>query len=338
MAPGKLTVPIAGVSVPSVGVTAERIATLAGSVLGSAVLAELGGRSGDLLATVGAGTGGRRYRSDAPHVRFPLARRPAAAPASETEPHRDEADPFEDDAVLLRRVGNVVEDFGFGPFAPWRSAAISSAQIVEELRPVAAKLAEADIDWWWAQADTTSQRCVGEVVLAAEAGRAAVLGAAARWPSPDRWWSSVVDMNVLRSTRGPVAGTAAVALACHDGHEVWHEGEPVLTVRVQPGARIREIGQPQAWVDLVAEYPARLPAGPTNWTQWTGWAGEWLQPDWTAVAEDWDGVHVSLAAHLTTAYRLLQVGQAATFLAGWNPDETLWLGQAATVDPGSGAG
>ncbi len=66
---------------------------------------------------------------------------------------------------------------------------------------------------------------------------------------------------------------------------------------------------------------------PISTTTQTGRAGTWLIPDWSAVAADWDAVHVSVAGYLTTATRALPVadGTAATMLAGWNPDQTWWL-------------
>ena len=48
-------------------------------------------------------------------------------------------------------------------------------------------------------------------------------------------------------------------------------------------------------------------------------------PRWSAIARDWDGVHLSVAGYLATAGRALPVGAARTLLGGWNPDETYWL-------------
>jgi hypothetical protein len=72
-------------------------------------------------------------------------------------------------------------------------------------------------------------------------------------------------------------------------------------------------------------------------------------PDWSRVAEDFDGVHVSLAGYLRTAGAVVDVGDAsfiedspsrptagdtdertASLMAGWNPDTTYWLGDVVT--------
>jgi hypothetical protein len=37
------------------------------------------------------------------------------------------------------------------------------------------------------------------------------------------------------------------------------------------------------------------------------------------------GVHVTVGGWVTTAHRLLALPGGATLLAGWNPDETVWL-------------
>ena len=70
-------------------------------------------------------------------------------------------------------------------------------------------------------------------------------------------------------------------------------------------------------------------------------------PDWSRVAEKFDGVHVSLAGYLTTAGSVVEVGdhslveasptlptigntdeRTASIMAGWHPDMTFWLNGA----------
>jgi hypothetical protein len=62
-----------------------------------------------------------------------------------------------------------------------------------------------------------------------------------------------------------------------------------------------------------------------GWWQVTGLAGRRLIPDFTAVAADYDAIHVSIAGYLATAGRALPVGDARTIMAGWDPDQTFWL-------------
>jgi hypothetical protein len=48
-------------------------------------------------------------------------------------------------------------------------------------------------------------------------------------------------------------------------------------------------------------------------------------PDFEAVAVDYDAIHLSVAGYVLTAGRTRQAENARTVLAGWNPDETYWL-------------
>jgi hypothetical protein len=108
-------------------------------------------------------------------------------------------------------------------------------------------------------------------------------------------------------------------------------------VRVAPGARIYEISGPAEWGVLVRRYPLEVSKSRRHdWWRATGWAGRWLIPDFTAVASDYDAVHVTVRAYLTTAGKALPVGagetvggprvdEARTVLAGWDPDQTYWL-------------
>ncbi|MGO3555043.1 MAG: hypothetical protein ACTINZ_06650, partial [Microbacterium gubbeenense] len=63
-----------------------------------------------------------------------------------------------------------------------------------------------------------------------------------------------------------------------------------------------------------------------DWRDTTGRDGPWVMPDWAAVAEEYDAVHLQVAAYLQAAGRALPVtDEAATVLAGWDPDATYWF-------------
>jgi hypothetical protein len=106
--------------------------------------------------------------------------------------------------------------------------------------------------------------------------------------------------------------------------------KPSCGVALAENARVFEIDEPRAWQRLVTDYPRTATATYRHNWAWTGWDGEWLVPDWPAVAADWDGIHLSVAGYLSTAGRALPVGTARMLLAGWNPDETYWLTDAIT--------
>jgi hypothetical protein len=59
-------------------------------------------------------------------------------------------------------------------------------------------------------------------------------------------------------------------------------------------------------------------------------------PDWEKVAEQWDAVHLTTMAYLTSTNRALHVDDGtSTVISGWNPDTTIWLTDAAREWEGS---
>lgn len=67
--------------------------------------------------------------------------------------------------------------------------------------------------------------------------------------------------------------------------------------RTRPTAetRIYEIGSPEQWAQLVELYPLDVSASKgSDWFDATGRIGPWLMPNWAAVAEDHDAVHLSV--------------------------------------------
>jgi len=140
------------------------------------------------------------------------------------------------------------------------------------------------------------------------------------------WWSTPAMASLVTTTR-PLPALGSVEL-------VWEEDSlgqrsaliwPLTTTRVP---RVWEVDRPAAWVRLVDRYPLEVTnARRHDWYRTTGRVGRWRIPDWSAVADDWDAVHVTVAGYLTTATRALPLGDgdSATILAGWNPDQTWWL-------------
>lgn len=147
---------------------------------------------------------------------------------------------------------------------------------------------------------------------------------------------------------------------------VWPHGAPIgldlieddmgleraraCRLRIRPNARICEINRPQDWAELCRRYPLDVTAQHRHdWCETTGRRGRWVIPDWSQVAEEFDGVHVSLAGYLRTAGVVIDVGEGslvedspslptigntdemtASLMAGWSPDTTYWLGDVIT--------
>ena len=176
-----------------------------------------------------------------------------------------------------------------------------------------------------------------------------------------RWWSTPLDRNAQIHTRfepatvaGPPLGTLSLtggrwwvtpalagldsttrALAEAGSASLWltedemgWESANLVACTVEPAARVLEIDGPDAWASLVATYPLDVTASraPNWWGAVDAREGDWLIPDWSAVAADYDGVHVSVQAWLMTSGQAVAVGtRASTTLAGWDPDATWWL-------------
>ena len=152
------------------------------------------------------------------------------------------------------------------------------------------------------------------------------------------WWSTPRPSELLTTTRSMPELGATGLLLVEDGlgwkrATVW----PLVT---RPDSRVYEIDGPAAWTWLAARYPMDVSLSKRHdWWRTTGIAGPWLVPDWSAVAADYDGVHLTLSGYLTTAGLALAARPSAgpsvavlerTVLAGWDPDETYWLNDVLT--------
>jgi hypothetical protein len=135
------------------------------------------------------------------------------------------------------------------------------------------------------------------------------------WSRPDSaWW-----------TTRSIPGLPAVGLLCFpDSHAQLAARH--WKVSVGAGARVYEIRALEAWQDLVRRYPRDVTSSRRGvWGPLTGWNGPWFLPDWSAVATDYDGVHLSVAGYLEIVGRATPVDGGRTMLVGWGPDETYWL-------------
>ena len=79
----------------------------------------------------------------------------------------------------------------------------------------------------------------------------------------------------------------------------------------RPDSVVREITSAAQWVDFVVAYPRR---------------GErFLVPDWRAVAEDYDGIHMTLSAILATDGLCFAAGDDTVECGHWHMESTFWL-------------
>lgn len=143
-------------------------------------------------------------------------------------------------------------------------------------------------------------------------------------------WASKPPRVVSASTRaaadGALAGGAPLKLYAYE------DGFKVVEARVQrletpEGLSVYEIDSAEAWAELCRTYPLDVTESVRrNWAMTTGRDGAWVIPDWAAVAERFDGVHLQIGAYLSAAGAVIDLDdERASMIAGWDPDETYWL-------------
>ncbi|HIZ35520.1 MAG TPA: hypothetical protein H9815_07055 [Candidatus Ruania gallistercoris] len=134
------------------------------------------------------------------------------------------------------------------------------------------------------------------------------------------WWSFPDGVATTRAVDGVPAGLDLTEDAGDDQARAFE-------VRVPTDARVLEIDHPQVWIDLCRAHSLEVTSSRRHdWYRVTGRDGDWVIPDWAAVAESYDAVHLTTAAYLAGATRALEVNERlATMIAGWGPDATVWL-------------
>jgi hypothetical protein len=235
--------------------------------------------------------------------------------------------PPDDPLALLLPVAEVAGEWAFG--SGWEDVTEDDATATARLRPLAEAVAAAPgAGWWWQPVQRAHQRWLGCQHHPTLARGEAVTRAAATQTRPGQWWSGPVGDSVWTS-RGDIAGLPAVALACAED-PFGAEDFDIWALTVRDGARVYEVHGPADWARLAQTYRRDVTAARGN-DVWDRWAGakpgrRWILPDWSAVADDWDGVHVSVAGYLSTGGSAISAGAASdTLLAGWDADQTLWL-------------
>lgn len=170
-----------------------------------------------------------------------------------------------------------------------------------------------------------------DAVVAEEETAARERPADPRAPWSGTWWSTP-PAALTRTTRR-VGDLGPAGLRLVEDSLGWTSAR-VGRVHAPEGARVLEIDGPDAWVALCRARPLEVTASRRHdWFRTTGTDSRWVVPDWSAVAADVDAVHVGVAGYLSTAGRALPVDDGVhTVLAGWGPDETVWLRDVPTDD------
>ena len=138
------------------------------------------------------------------------------------------------------------------------------------------------------------------------------------------WWS-MPPARLLHST-GTFEDGSPVGLWCVEDGFGWERAN-ARRVGVPASVRIFEITEASDWAQLCRAYPLEVTAQKRHdWYRTTGRVGAWVMPDFSQLARDFDGVHLTVAAYLGLAGEVVEVGaERASMIAGWNPDEAHWF-------------
>jgi hypothetical protein len=143
------------------------------------------------------------------------------------------------------------------------------------------------------------------------------------------WWSA--PPSGLANTTPRLGGGCPAGLVLIEDELGWRHARAQQVVPDE-SARIYEISSPDDWAHLCAQFPLEVTGRVgADWRQVTGQSRDWVIPDWSQVATDFDGVHLSVGGYLRSATRVIEVGGAASMIAGWSPDVTWWLNNTFTL-------
>ena len=224
---------------------------------------------------------------------------------------------------------------------PWNGDAVGMrARALADVRPLRGAVQDVLADprntWWSAPLDPARQLMVGEPRVAHAPGLQL-----RPWEIYAQWaLGATVTSSLLPAD--PLVSHAQRALTYGPGD--WSPPLPVPRRVVIPdeGARVYEIDSAADWHALAQSYgdPTTHPGRTEDLWSAAG-VDNGLCPTWSAVAVDWDAVHLTFAGALTAQYVPVRTGDVVTTLWSWGWEQTMWLRPAwsfgkalpAIVDP-----
>ncbi len=149
-----------------------------------------------------------------------------------------------------------------------------------------------------------------------------VMQRAPGFPSPPRVMPS--------STRSLADGSPAGLWFVEDNLGELRAESIRLTVLDEPS--VFEIASAVDWAELCVRYPLEYAESGdgAGRSSLHNRANRLVVPDWVRVAEKYHGVHLQVGAYLAASALPIDAGNALSVVAGWNPDETLWLSSAVS--------
>jgi hypothetical protein len=140
----------------------------------------------------------------------------------------------------------------------------------------------------------------------------------------------------LMFTHAYVDGDSSIYVAIDEkvGDPITGQKAPYQSwlLKAEKNIRILEIENADGWHMLCARYPTAGSA--THDSPDFSMDSGRIVPDWYAVAQDWDAVHISFGAMLMTDQVRVESKAGWTFNWAWQIEQTLWLRWAFTsIDP-----
>ena len=230
------------------------------------------------------------------------------------------------------------------PFA--EEALAATGPVVSALTPLATAVAASPlVSWWYSPVAEATQLSVtwrdapfadplaaerdtlaaAILVVRENEGRAQSAAPADPAEGVLEEWRSTPPSTVPESTRA-VEGHTPLRLFCYEEGFKEHAAQ-VRPLEVPDGLHIAEIDSAQAWAELCRRFPCTVTHTVRySWAKTTGRDGPWVVPDWDAVANEFDGVHLQAGAYLAASGAVIEVdADRASMIAGWDADETFWF-------------
>ncbi|GAA3555734.1 hypothetical protein GCM10022197_08640 [Microlunatus spumicola] len=256
---------------------------------------------------------------------------------------------LQDPSALVDALGTAVDSAAYWQEPAGLDDLLGRPDVVGALRSVARGLVSAPAAaWWWEPLAPEVQSIVrwcepgrrraeapeltGTVERLRRWRHGTVAGEAEAqgWPTSyetgvsGEWWSTPVAVNIT-TTSLRLGRLPAVQLELVEDAMGWERAR-VAPVAVLPDRSVYEIGGPSDWTDLVDRYPLEVDRSRRHdWWLATGGRGPWQIPDWYAVSQDHDAVHLTVAGYLAAAGRALPTRGGQTVLAGFDPGLAYWL-------------
>ena len=240
------------------------------------------------------------------------------------------------DALTDPATASVLAASALSDLDPWTGqqpqVRARALELVRPLRPLVAEvLADPRNAWWDAPVDRARQlrvtdRDVDPGIPTAPTGAGA-----------DSWWETYAQQPADHARRRtstelpPAVGEPArsgvhAALGCWAGD--WDPVYPLRQTRfrVPASARVHEIRSARDWHALCLRYADTANyAGPDTNLLDSAQLNHGPAPEWSRVAGDWDGVHLTFAGLLTALYVPVAASGVLTTLWTWEWESTLWL-------------